>query len=172
MQIINDYIDPDKIEDLEEQLVKLTRTSKVVKGGRRFRFSALMVVGNKNGIVGIGQGKANEIPDAIKKSVENAKRSLIKINLNKNTIPHTITRRFCSSKVWMKPATEGTGIIAGRNIRSVLEYAGIKNILTKTYGSRNTINATKAAFECLKDVIDPRKMAEERGYANIMDMYN
>ena len=172
MYIKSDYINPDEVEGLEEQLVKLNRTSKVVKGGRRFRFSALMVVGNKNGIIGIGQGKANEIPDAIKKSVDMAKKSLIKINLQKNTIPHTITRRFCSSQVWMKPATKGTGIIAGRNIRSVLEYAGIENILTKTYGSRNTINATKAAFKCLKEVVNPKKMAEERGYTNIMDMYN
>jgi small subunit ribosomal protein S5 len=166
------YIDPNTIENLEEHLVKLCRTTKVVKGGRRFRFAALMVVGDKKGVVGLGYGKANEIPEAIRKGVEQAKKSLVKITLQKSTIPHEITRKFCSSKVWMKPATEGTGIIAGRNIRTVLEFSGIENILTKSYGSRNTINASKAAFECLKSLTNAKALQEKRGIEELVNVFN
>ena len=166
------YINPEEIEGLEEQLVKLNRTTKVVKGGRRFRFSALMVVGNKQGVVGMGYGKANEIPEAIRKGVEKAKKTLVKVNLQKSTIPHEVTQKYCASKVWMKPAAEGTGIIAGRNIRAVLEYAGVRNILTKTYGSRNIINASKAAFKCLKVLANAKEMSEMRSLEDIKMLFN
>jgi small subunit ribosomal protein S5 len=172
MLLNTERIDAESIEDLEEQLVKLNRTTKVVKGGRRFRFSALMVVGNKKGIVGIGYGKANEIPEAIRKGVDKAKKSLIRVNLRKDTIPHVVTEKFCASKVWMKPASEGTGIIAGRNIRAVLEFSGVKNILTKTYGSRNIINASKAAFECLRNLTNAKELAASRGVENVRDVFN
>ena len=156
-------IDHQSMQDMEEYMLDLKRTVKVVKGGRRFRFAALMIVGNKNGIVGIGYGKANEVPEAIRKGVEDAKKNLVRINLKKgDTIAHEIKAKFCSSEVWMKPASTGTGIIAGGNIRAVLEYAGIKNVLTKTYRSRNKINAAKAAFKCLTFLIDPADIAEKR----------
>ena len=151
-----------KEKEYDEHLVKLVRTTKVVKGGRRFRFAAFMVVGNKAGKVGIGYGKANEIPEAIRKAVEKAKRNMVEIKLKKGTIAHEIQGKFCASKVWMKPASEGTGLIAGTNIRSILEYAGITNILTKSHGSRNTINATKATFECLKNLTNVVELAAKR----------
>ena len=163
-------MNPDDIEGIEEHLVKLVRTTKVVKGGRRFRFAAFMVVGNKDGIVGIGYGKANEIPEAIRKAVEKAKNDLIKVELKDGTIAHETQGKFCASNVWMKPASPGTGIIAGGNIRSVLEYAGVRNILTKSYNSRNTINASKAAFTCLKNLKNVRKLAEKRG-KKVMDIF-
>ena len=155
-------IDPESCGELEDYLVKLFRHTKVVKGGRRFHFAAFVVVGNKSGVVGIGYGKANEIPDAIRKATENAKRNLIRIHIKNGTIAHEVKGKFCASRVWMKPASPGTGIIAGRNIRAVLEYAGIHNILTKTYFSRNTMNASKAAFECLKNLLDVRELADSR----------
>lgn len=160
---IRKKINAEQVEGLEEQLVKLVRTTKVVKGGRRFRFGALMVVGNKRGIVGLGYGKANEIPEAIRKAVEDAKKNLIEIHLKKGTIPHEIKMKFCSSIVWMKPATDGTGIIAGANIRAIIEFAGIQNILAKSYGSRNTINASKAAVKCLTSLMNAGTMARNRG---------
>ena len=149
--------------ELEERLVKLVRTTKVVKGGRRFRFGALMVVGNKKGIVGLGYGKANEVPEAIRKAVEDAKKNLVEIRLRKGTIPHETRQKFCSSTVWMKPATEGTGLIAGGNIRAVLEFAGVTNVLTKCYGSRNSVNASKAALLCLTRMTEPVDVAKRRG---------
>jgi small subunit ribosomal protein S5 len=161
----------DAIEGLEEQLIKIMRTTKVVKGGRRFRFGALMVVGNKKGVVGLGYGKANEIPEAIRKAVEDAKKNLVSVNLKKNTIPYETKQKFCSSVVWMKPATEGTGLIAGGNIRAVLEYAGITNILAKSYGSRNTVNASKAALKCLTTFVDVQVLARDRGLS-VAQLYN
>ncbi len=146
------------------------RTTKVVKGGRRFRFAAFMVIGNKDGVVGIGYGKANEIPEAIRKAVEKAKKTLIRIELKDGTIVHENKGKFCASNVWMKPASPGTGIIAGSNIRSVLEYAGIKNILTKSYNSRNAINASKAAFLCLKELENIKQLAERRG-KKVMEIF-
>jgi len=166
------YIDPEKIDGLEEQLIKLNRTTKVVKGGRRFRFSALMVVGNKAGVVGIGYGKANEIPEAIRKGIEKAKKSLIKINIKNDTITHEIKKKYCASLIWMKPASPGTGIIAGRNIRAVIEFSGIKNILSKTYGARNVINASKGAFNCLKSMVSAKGLAEKRGVEEIKSVFD
>ena len=156
-------INAEDYEDLEDHLVKLVRTTKVVKGGRRFRFAAFVVVGNRDGIVGIGYGKANEIPEAIRKAIERAKKTLIKVHLKKGTIPHEVKGKYCASRAWLKPASPGTGVIAGGNIRSVLEYAGVHNILTKTFNSRNTINATKAVFECLKSLVDVKALADQRG---------
>lgn len=156
------YINPDEIDNLQEHLIKVNRVTKVVKGGRNFSFSALVVVGNKRGVVGLGFGKAKEIPDAIQKAIHEAKRKLIYVNLQKHTIPYPVEEKYCSSVVRLLPAAEGTGVIAGVNIRSVLEFAGIENVLSKTYGSRNTINASKAAFQALKTLKSYRKMAQER----------
>lgn len=164
-------INAETLEGLEEQLIKIVRTTKVVKGGRRFRFGALMVVGNKKGVVGLGYGKANEIPEAIRKAVEEAKKNLVEINLKGKTIPHEIKEKFCSSVVWMKPATEGTGIIAGMNIRAVLEFSGVENILTKSYGARNTINSSKAALKCLSELVDVKDLAHDRGLA-VKEVFN
>ncbi|HBE03497.1 MAG TPA: 30S ribosomal protein S5 [Spirochaetia bacterium] len=146
----------------EEKLVKLNRVAKVVKGGRRFSFAALMVVGDKKGHVGIGYGKAKEVPDAIRKGIEDAKKNLVKINLKGKTIPHEVKAKFCKSIVWMKPASEGTGIIAGRAVRPLVEFAGIQNILTKAHGSHNTINTLKAALDCLRKLKNIRILAENR----------
>ena len=167
----NSLIDPEKISNLEEKLVKLNRVAKVVKGGRRFRFAALMVIGDRRGHVGIGYGKANEIPDAIKKGIDDARHNLIRVNLKGKTIPHEIIQQFCKSKVWMKPASEGTGIIAGRAVRPLVEYAGIQNILTKAHGSSNTINTIKAAFECLRSLNDVRQIAKKRNI-QVEQIYN
>ena len=167
-----EYIESSSVDNLQEQLITLNRVTKVVKGGRNFSFSALMVVGNKNGVVGLGFGKAKEIPEAIRKATERARRSLIRINLNKHTIPHEVVERYCASKVWMMPASEGTGIIAGINIRSVLEYAGVQSILTKTYGSRNSINAAKAAFKCLSSLVDAKQMALQKGVYSTKEFFD
>ncbi|MDH4127699.1 MAG: 30S ribosomal protein S5 [Spirochaetota bacterium] len=156
--------------NLSEKLIKLNRCAKVVKGGRRFSFSALMVVGDKAGHVGIGFGKANEVPDAIGKAVEDAKKNIIKINFKKNTIPHEITGKFGRGKVWMKPATPGTGLIAGGSVRTVLELAGIHDILSKVQGSRNSLNVVKAVFEGLKNLKDASTEASKRG-KEIMEIF-
>ena len=167
-----EIIDAETVENLQEQMIKINRVTKVVKGGRNFSFSALVVVGNKQGIVGLGFGKAREIPEAIRKASEAAKKSLIKINLHKHTIPHEVKGKFCASKVWMMPASEGTGVIAGINIRAVLDFAGVQNILTKTYGSRNPINSAKATFECLRSLADCKKMSLARGMSSTKEFFN
>jgi small subunit ribosomal protein S5 len=135
--------------DISDKVVVINRVAKVVKGGRRFSFSALSVIGDNDGHIGVGFGKANDVPDAIDKSKEDAKKNLYKVNLNKNTIPHEVIGKFKSAKVIMKPAAPGTGIIAGASVRAVIEKAGISDILTKAQGSRNPINLVKATLDGL-----------------------
>lgn len=137
-------------EEWVEQVVKINRCSTVVKGGRRFSFSALVVSGNKNGKVGIGFGKANEVPLSVQKASKDAQKLMKRVFLKGDTIPHEIIGRYRATKVFMKPASPGTGVIAGSSVRAVVEAAGVKNILTKVYGSTNPINVTKAALDGLQ----------------------
>ena len=148
--------------ELEDKIVKINRVAKVVKGGRRFSFSALAVLGDAKGHVGIGFGKANEVPDAIDKSKEDAKKNLYKINLKKTTIPHEVIGRFKSSTVILKPASPGTGIIAGASVRAVLERAGVSDILTKAQGSRNPVNLVKATLDGLLQLRSLSETAQVR----------
>lgn len=137
-------------QDLTETLVKVNRSAAVVKGGRRFSFSALSVVGNRNGVVGYGFGKARQVPGAIEKAAKDGRKHLQRVPIvEENTIPHDVTGRFCSSEIRMLPASPGTGIIACSSVRAVCEMAGIKNILTKSYGSTNPVNLVKATLAAL-----------------------
>ena len=149
--------------DIKERLVNVNRVTKVVKGGRNFRFSALVVVGDEEGHVGAGMGKATEIPEAIRKGVEDGKRQMIEVPMNGTTIPHEVVGVFGRSKVLLLPAPEGTGVIAGGAVRAVLEMAGIKDIRTKSYGSNNPTNCVKAALEGLKLLRTAEQVAKVRG---------
>ena len=149
--------------DLKDRLVHINRVAKVVKGGRRFSFSAIVVVGDGNGHVGIGLGKANEVQDAIAKGVDDAKKNVVKVNIFRGTIPHPIYSKYGASKVLLKPASPGTGLIAGGGIRAVLESAGVKDILTKSIGSSNPHNVVKATLRALTQLTDASAMAERRG---------
>ena len=148
--------------DLAEKIVTINRVAKVVKGGRRFSFNALAVIGDGKGHVGIGFGKANEVPDAIDKSKEDAKKNVYSVNLHKHTIPHQVIGKFKSAKVMLKPAAPGTGIIAGASVRAVLERAGISDILTKAQGSRNPVNLVKAALDGLLQLRSFDEAAKQR----------
>ena len=155
-------IDPSTL-DLQEKLVAVNRVSKTVKGGRNSRFSALIVVGDGNGHVGVGSGKAVEIPEAIRKGTEDAKKNMITVALKDTTIPHEVVGVYGTGKVLMLPAPEGTGVIAGGPVRAVLEAAGIKNIRTKSIGSNNPINMVKAAINGLSQLRTAEQVAKMRG---------
>ncbi|MBQ8746824.1 MAG: 30S ribosomal protein S5 [Clostridia bacterium] len=154
--------DPSTLE-LQEKLVVVNRVSKTVKGGRVARFAALMIVGDGNGHVGYGLGKAAEVPEAIRKGIEDAKKNMIEVSLKGTTIPHDVLGQFGAGSVLLKPAAEGTGIIAGKTVRAVVELAGIKNIRAKSLRSNNPTNVVKATFEALKDLRTAEQVAKTRG---------
>jgi len=147
----------------EERVVNINRVTKVVKGGRRFRFSALVVIGDRKGKVGFGTGKAQEVPDAIKKAIEDAKRNLVEVPMYNKTIPHTITGHFGAGEVFLRPAVSGTGIIAGGPVRAVVELAGYEDILSKSLGSATPINIIRATFDAMDRLRTAEQIAETRG---------
>jgi small subunit ribosomal protein S5 len=153
----------DDREELSERVVHIARTAKVVKGGRRFAFRAVVVVGDKKGRVGVGVGKAREVPDAIRKATERARKGMVKIPLLGTTIPHTVEASFGAGKVFLKPASPGTGVIAGGGVRAVVEAAGVSDVLSKSLGSDNILNVVQATFAALQEIKDYRVEAERRG---------
>ncbi len=153
----------DSSEGLQEKLVEVNRVSKVVKGGRIFTFTALTVVGDGNGKVGFGRGKAREVPAAIQKALEAARRNMIQVDLKGTTLQHTVKARHGASSVYMQPAADGTGVIAGGAMRAVLEVAGVENVLAKCHGSTNPINVVHATYKGLKEMKSPESIAAKRG---------
>ena len=155
--------DREQPKEFVEKLIKLNRTAKVVKGGRRFSFSALTVVGDQKGRVGFGFGKANDVTEAIRKSIDKAKRNLVTVPLKNGTIPHEIQAEFKSSSVLLKPACSGTGIIAGGPVRAVLEAAGATDVMSKSLGSNTSVNVVRATFDAVSSLMDARTIAKNRG---------
>jgi len=155
--------DRDGEKEFIEKLIALNRTAKVVKGGRRFSFSALVVVGDKKGRVGYGFGKANDVSEAIRKSVDKAKRNMVMLPMKRNTIPHDVVGEYKASTVYMKPAAPGAGIKAGGPVRAILEAGGISDILSKSVGSRNQINIVRAVFDGIDKLFDAKEVAKNRG---------
>ncbi len=155
---------PDKNEEgMQEKLIQVNRVAKVVKGGRIFSFTALTAVGDGNGRVGFGRGKAREVPLAIQKAMEAARRNMISVNLDGHTLQYPIKAKHGASKVYMQPASEGTGVIAGGAMRAILELAGVQNVLAKCYGSTNPVNVVRATFNGLRDMRSPEDIANKRG---------
>ncbi len=157
------YTEESREEGLVEKLVQVNRVAKVVKGGRIFGFTALTVVGDGNGRVGFGRGKAREVPTAIQKAMEAARRNMVNVDLDGDTLWYATTARHSASKVYMQPASEGTGVIAGGTMRAVLEAAGVHNVLAKCYGSTNPVNVVQATFKALTNIKSPARIAEKRG---------
>ncbi|MEY3282315.1 MAG: 30S ribosomal protein S5 [Acidobacteriota bacterium] len=157
-----DRINPDGLE-LKDQVISINRVTKVVKGGKNLSFAALVVIGDQQGVVGFGTGKAKEVPQAIRKAIESAKRNLVRVPLDGTTVPHPIIGKFGAGKVLLKPAREGTGVIAGGAVRAVMNAVGVSNILTKCIGSNNPHNVIRATFAALQGMKSPEQVARMRG---------
>ncbi len=153
----------EEVDELDERVVHIARTAKVIKGGRRFNFRALVVVGDNKGSVGVGVGKARQVPDAIRKGAERARKNMRQVPMAGSTIPHAVTTQYSAAKVMLRPASPGTGVIAGGGVRAVVEAAGIRDILTKSMGSANILNVVKATIQALGELQDPAIVAERRG---------
>jgi small subunit ribosomal protein S5 len=160
---VNQYKDRETKSDFEERVIHVNRCAKVVKGGRRFSFSALIVVGDRNGRVGFALGKANEVADAIRKGTEAAKRNAVRITMKNKTIPHEVSSKFDGASVYMRPASEGTGVIAGGGMRAVLELSGVRDVLAKSMGSTNPLNVIRATMLGLQKLSSREAILEERG---------